>query len=121
LDSLAQVLAQDFTPEQAPFMRWAWRLPLTPSGLSTLVARFDHWVQSTPPERVGDVLDEHRTRLVESGSTYRAVLLGRWQASGDAISARLAMAEDPGGGEALVGGRWRLLHHARTRGIPDSP
>ena len=103
LDSLAQVLAQDFAPQQAPFMRWAWRLPLTLSGLSTLVSRFDQWVQGAALERIGDVLDEHRTRLVESSSTYRAVLLNRWQTTGDAMAARLAMAEDPAGGEALVG------------------
>lgn len=101
-DDLAQVLAQDFAPNEAPFMPWAWRLPLTATGQSTLVTRFDQWAQSVTLERVGDVLEEHRDRLDASASTYREILFGRWRAMGHVLAATLAMLGNPTAGQTFV-------------------
>lgn len=113
VDSLAQVLAQDFPPAEAPFMRWAWRMPLTPAGESTLVTRFDQWAQSAPIEKVGEVLDENRQRLDQSASTYRAVLFARWQTTGDQVAAILGLADDPESSQQFVAA-WRAVDGANS-------
>lgn len=106
VDGLAQVLAQDFPPAEAPFIRWAWRLPLTPAGETTLVTRFDQWVQSAPLEKVGEVLAENRQRLDQSASTYRSVLFARWRTTGDPVAAKLGLADDPESSQQFVAA-WR--------------
>lgn len=108
VDSLAQVLAQDFPPAEAPFMRWAWRLPLTSTGVTTLVTRFDQWAQTAPLEKVDEILDEHRHRLDDSPSTYRAVLFARWRTTGDPVAARLGLADDPESSQQFVAA-WRAV------------
>lgn len=113
VDSLAQVLAQDFPPAEAPFMRWAWRLPLTSAGETTLATRFDQWAQSAPLEKVGEVLDENRKRLDQSASTYRAVLFARWRTTGDPVAAKLGLADDPESSQQFVAA-WRAVDSASS-------
>lgn len=107
IDQLGEAFGQEWAGGDAYF-HWALRLPLSDATVRAVIQRFDQWAAKTQLEVVEGVLNEHRARLDDAGGSYRSILLERWRAKGHALAARMAMADDPKGGDALVS-QWQAV------------